>query len=121
MELELRLGLRQVMAPQLIQSLKMLQMPILKLSRHSCELATRFSRKKPSKPNRRKSRDNCCRTVSESPTESARIATLIDLVLEEGPSLCRAISNSREEMLNASAAKTHLRPSVEQLQMVKRR
>lgn len=31
MKLELRLGLRQVMAPQLIQSLKMLQMPILKL------------------------------------------------------------------------------------------
>lgn len=31
MKLELRLGLRQVMAPQLIQSLKMLQMPVLKL------------------------------------------------------------------------------------------
>ncbi len=31
MKLELRLGLRQVLAPQLIQSLKMLQMPVLKL------------------------------------------------------------------------------------------
>lgn len=31
MKLELRLGLRQIMAPQLIQSLKMLQMPVLKL------------------------------------------------------------------------------------------
>ena len=31
MKLELRLGLRQVLAPQLIQSLKMLQMPLLKL------------------------------------------------------------------------------------------
>jgi len=30
-KLELRLGLRQVLAPQLIQSLKMLQMPVLKL------------------------------------------------------------------------------------------
>jgi RNA polymerase sigma-54 factor len=41
MKLELRLGLRQILAPQLIQSLKMLQMPALKLEqtiRH--ELAT---------------------------------------------------------------------------------
>ena len=41
MKLELRLGLRQTLAPQLIQSLKMLQMPALKLEqtiRH--ELAT---------------------------------------------------------------------------------
>ena len=41
MKLELKLGLRQTLAPQLIQSLKMLQMPVLKLEqtiRH--ELAT---------------------------------------------------------------------------------